>query len=89
VILDYRIHSVYPNPFNAMTKIVFDLAEASHVTLEIFNSIGQKVQTLVDDYYQTGRHTCIFETNKLASGIYLVRLDANGVIDSHKLILMK
>jgi hypothetical protein len=89
LILNYRIDSVYPNPFNATTKIVFDLTEASHVTLEIFNSIGQKVQTLVDDYYQTGHHTYIFQANKLTSGIYLLRLRANGVIDSHKLILIK
>lgn len=89
LVSDYKIHSIYPNPFNATTKIVFDLAEIGHVTLQIFNSIGQKVQTLVDDHYQTGRHTYIFQANKLAGGIYLLRLDANGVIDSHKLILMK
>jgi hypothetical protein len=89
LITDYRIHSVYPNPFNATTKIVFDLAVAGHVTLQIFNSIGQKVQTLVDEHYQAGRHTYIFQANKLASGIYLLRMDVNGMIDSHKLILMK
>ncbi|MFC1550194.1 T9SS type A sorting domain-containing protein [Candidatus Neomarinimicrobiota bacterium] len=89
LITDYRIHTVYPNPFNATTRIVFDIAKASHVTLQIFNSIGQKVQTLVDDHYQAGSHTYIFQANKLASGIYLLRLEADGGFDSHKLILMK
>jgi hypothetical protein len=89
LITDYRIHAVYPNPFNATTKIVFEIAEAGHVTLQLFNSIGQKVQTLVDDHYQAGRHTYTFQGNKLVSGIYILRLDANGVIDSHKLSLMK
>ncbi|MFC2084685.1 T9SS type A sorting domain-containing protein [Bacteroidota bacterium] len=86
---DYRIHSVYPNPFNATTKIVFDLAKTGHVTLQIFNITGQKVQTLVDDYYQKGRHNKIFKADKLSSGIYILHLDANGANDSRKLILMK
>ena len=87
--IDHRIHSVYPNPFNPTTRIVFDLAKASHVTLQIFNSMGQKVQTLLDDPYPSGRHTYIFQANHLAGGIYLLRLDANGVMDSRRLILVK
>jgi hypothetical protein len=89
VMSGYKIHSVYPNPFNARTNIVFDLAEACHVTLRIYNSLGQQVQTLADDHYEIGRHTHIFRADNLASGIYLLRLDANGVIDSRKLIVMK
>jgi hypothetical protein len=89
LVLDYRIHSVYPNPFNATTKIVFELPEAGHVILDIYNVNGQKVQTLVDGFYMAGHHTYVFQADNLASGTYFLRLNAHGVIDSHKLILMK
>ncbi len=88
-LLDYRINSVYPNPFNMTTKIVFELAKTGHATLEIFNSVGQKVQTLLDGYCQAGRHTYIFRANELSSGFYMLRLKVNGVVDAHRLILMK
>jgi hypothetical protein len=89
LVTDYRIHSVYPNPFNASANIVFDLAEASHVRLQVFNIKGQKVETLVDDPYLAGRYTHVFQADNLASGIYILRLSANGFTHSHRLILMK
>ncbi len=89
VMSDYEIHSVYPNPFNARTRIAFDLPEACHVTLRIYNSLGQQVRTLVDDHFQAGRHIHILRADNLASGIYLLRLNADGVIDSRKLIVMR
>jgi hypothetical protein len=89
VVSDCRIHSAYPNPFNATTKIVFDVDKTSRVTLQVYNIIGQKVQTLVDGYYPVGRHSTIFRGEELASGIYLVRLESNGVRDTRKLVLVR
>jgi hypothetical protein len=89
LVSDYRIHSVYPNPFNAATKIVFDLAKATPVLLEVYNVTGQKVQTLADSHYKAGRHTCIFRAENLANGIYILRLEADEVIDSRKLTILK
>lgn len=89
VVVDYRIHSVYPNPFNATAKIVFDLAKTCHVMLQVYNINGQKVQTLVNGAYTAGRHTHVFQTTNLASGIYILRLDANGHANSRKLTLVK
>jgi len=89
LILDYRVHSVYPNPFNATAKIMFDLAEAGHVTLQVYNIAGQKVRTLVDGPYKAGRHAHVFQATNLARGTYILRLDANGQVHSRKLILVK
>jgi hypothetical protein len=89
VISDYRIRSVYPNPFNASTKIVFDVAEAGHVSLRVYNITGQKIHTLADGHYPAGRHTRIFQADDLASGIYFLRLDVNGVADSRKMVLVR
>ncbi|UCE07248.1 MAG: T9SS type A sorting domain-containing protein [bacterium] len=86
---EYMIHSIYPNPFNESTKIVFDLAEDSHVRLQIYNINGQKVKTLVDGYYLSGRHTNIFQAINLASGTYILRLDTNGQMHSRRLSFIK
>lgn len=88
-VVDYRIHSVYPNPFNSMVEITFDLPKASNVMLQIYNINGQKVQTLVNKPYVAGRHTHIFQANNLTSGIYIIHLYANGHTHSQKLILVK
>ena len=72
-----------------MTKIVFDLAEASHVTLHVYNIKGRKVETLVAGPYLAGRHTYVFQATNLASGIYILRLSANGHVHSHRLTLIK
>ena len=89
VVSDYKIHSVYPNPFNATTKIVFDVAKAGHVTLQVYNIAGQKVQTLADGYYDAGRHTRVFQAGRLVSGIYFVHLDSNGIRDMRKAVLVR
>jgi hypothetical protein len=89
VVTEYKIHSVYPNPFNATTTIVFDVAQAGHVTLQVYNIAGQKVQTLADGYYDSGRHTRVFRSNALASGIYFVHLDSNGIRDMRKVVLVR
>jgi hypothetical protein len=89
LVSDYRIHSVYPNPFNASTRIILELSKPGHIKLQMFNTIGQRVQTLLDDHYQAGRHIHILQADNLASGSYLLRLEANGVIDSRKLTTVK
>ncbi len=86
---DYKINSVYPNPFNSAATIEFDLAGEGHVTLELYNSIGQNAGIIVDEYYPAGSHAHHFDAKNLPSGIYILRLNVNGVIDSHKLCLMK
>jgi hypothetical protein len=89
VIVDYRIHSVYPNPFNSMVEITFDLPEACNAILQVYNINGQKIQTLLNTPYTAGRHTHTFQENNLNSGVYILKLDANGHTHSQKLILVK
>jgi hypothetical protein len=89
LVSDYKINSIYPNPFNSRTRVVFDLAKAGHVTLQVYNIAGQKVQTLVDGSYKAGRHAYIFQATNLARGTYILRLDANGQAHSCKLTLVK
>jgi hypothetical protein len=72
----------YPNPFNPSTKIEFNLASDSKVTLKVFNLLGEEVTTLLNGNLSSGKHFVDFKSLNLNSGVYLYRLDAVG-IDGH------
>ena len=85
----------YPNPFNPVTNIAFNVNVSGNVVIEIYNSRGQKVSSLTDDYYAAGEHNIIWDgTNdrgdNVASGIYLYKMKAGGRYTStKKMILLK
>jgi hypothetical protein len=80
----------YPNPFNPSTTINFNLPKTSKVTLKVFNILGKEVATLVSDKLSAGSHSYQWsQTEGMASGIYLYRLEANGFVRIRKMILMK
>ena len=84
----------YPNPFNPETEISYSLAEGCDVRLEVFNIVGQRVVTLVDEYQEAGVHRVTWDSRgkdgrSAPSGIYLYRLSAGEYVESKKMILMK
>jgi len=60
----------FPNPFNPTTTINFSIAEASNVSIEIFNSAGQKVGTLVDKFINAGTHSVVWDASNYSAGVY-------------------
>jgi hypothetical protein len=72
----FVLHPAYPNPFNPMTTIAFDLPSTSHVLLSVFNVIGQEVVVLANELRGAGRHRVHFNAAGLASGIYFYRVEA-------------
>lgn len=88
---DFILYQNYPNPFNAQTTIRFNLNYPSKVQLRIFNSVGELVETLVDQELGSGIHEVIFDTkkNNLASGLYIYQLRVDDNIASKKLMLLK
>ena len=79
----------YPNPFNPETVIPFGLPEASHVVLEVYNLLGQRVASLLDEPLSAGRHTVTWYAVDEPSGVYLVRLVAGKVQKIQRLTLLK
>jgi len=65
----------YPNPFNPSTTIEYALPQRSYVTLAVFDALGQRVVTLVQDEKDAGYHRAVFDAAGLASGVYLYRLE--------------
>jgi hypothetical protein len=79
----------YPNPFNPTTTIIYDLANASHVRLSIFNVLGQEVLRIVDEEEHAGLHRAIVDGTRLASGVYIYRLTGGMYPMVKNMILMR
>lgn len=88
-LFDYELSQNYPNPFNPTTLISYSLKNDAHVTIKIFNSVGQHITTLVSEYQSEGRHSIQFEAKDLPSGIYIYSLTSENFLDSKKMLLVK
>jgi hypothetical protein len=83
------LDEAYPNPFNPSTTINFTLSQSGPVTLEVYDVLGRRVVTLLDEVRSSGPHTVRFEASGLPSGIYVYRLKALGQARSQTMMLMK
>ena len=80
-----------PNPFNPTTSLNVVVAEAGHVSVNVYNVVGQKVATLLNDYLNinTSGYTVNWDASNLSSGVYLVRAETANSISTQKLMLLK
>ncbi len=87
----FTLEQNYPNPFNPATNIAFTLPTAENVTLTVYNVLGQKVATLLNNQsMHVGNHSIQFDASQLASGTYLYRLDAGSSFSmSRTMVLLK
>ncbi len=85
----FSLGSNYPNPFNASTLIEYSIADPGNYTLEVFNTMGEKVASLHEGWLDKGNYRQHFSPGNLASGIYLYRLSGKGLAVTHKMIIMK
>ena len=84
----FRLEQNYPNPFNPSTTIRFALPRGVHVTLDVYNDLGEKVATLMNEWNEAGYHQVRW-TPTLASGVYIYRLRAGSFVESKKLLLLR
>ncbi len=79
----------YPNPFNPSTAMDLNLSDASFVSMQVVNVKGQIVSTLVDGYMDAGYHSITWDAQNMTSGMYFVKVEANGELITQKLMLVK
>lgn len=79
----------HPNPFNPVTQISLYLPQAVHVTIDIYNVLGQRVDRLVDDVMDAGEHVVEWDGSKAASGVYFYRFQAGDYVETKKMLLLK
>jgi len=84
-----ELTGVYPNPFNATTSITFTLPYSANATLKVYNILGGEVATVTAGHFEGGAHKVAFDGSQIASGVYLVRLEAEGVVTGMRMVLLK
>jgi hypothetical protein len=85
----FRLKQNYPNPFNPLTRIKFTLSNQEHVSVKVYNTLGQKIQALLNKTMPAGNHEVEFNGENLPSGIYFYRIQAGDFQDVKKMVILK
>ncbi|MBM4221867.1 MAG: T9SS type A sorting domain-containing protein [Gammaproteobacteria bacterium] len=85
----FALGEAYPNPFNPTTTIAYSVPETQAVTLSVFNTNGQLVQTLVNGMVERGEHKVVFDASSLSSGVYVYTLATANQTEMKKMVLVK
>jgi len=85
----FTLEQNYPNPFNPVTNIKFSIPKATNVQLTIYNSMGQEVKKLVNEFKNAGAYSVDFNASELASGTYFYKLETNDFTETKKMTLVK
>jgi len=88
-ISDYSLSQNYPNPFNPTTTISYSLNKASVINLELFDALGRKIKTLVNEYKSTGTYNYKLDMSDFPSGVYIYKLSNRETGISKKLVYLK
>ena len=86
---EFSLNQNYPNPFNPTSTISFGIPKAGEVRLEVYNMLGQKVSTLIDQKMQAGWHSVQFDASGLSSGTYIYRIQSGSFVQTEKMMLIK
>ena len=85
----FSLSAAYPNPFNPVTTLSFELPIGSDVTLSIYNLQGREVSTLISGNMDAGYHTARWNADAYSSGVYFVKMIAGEYVSTQKLMLVK
>lgn len=87
--ISYALFQNYPNPFNPATKIKYDIKQSGYVRLIIFDALGRKVETLVDEYQHAGTYETNFNASHYPSGVYFYKLTTNNFTETKRMLYLK
>jgi len=83
------LQAAYPNPFNPTTTLAYELPRAAHVRLAVYDGLGRLVRRVIDGPSAAGRFEAILDAGGLPSGVYLVRLQADGQVANRRIVLLR
>ena len=86
---NFHLGNNYPNPFNPVTRINFNIPEASRVKLTVYNALGQSVAELVNNHMEQGSYSVEWNASRFSSGIYYYKMETEGFTQIKKMILIK
>ncbi len=86
---EFALYRNYPNPFNPTTVIQYDVPKEAQVTIGVYNTLGQKVATLVNERESAGRYSVEFDGSRFSSGLYFFRMAAGSFVKVQKMMLVK
>ena len=89
VVTKFELNQNYPNPFNPTTAIKYSIPVSGEVTLKIFNSLGEEVATIVNEFRSAGNYEIIFNATDISSGVYYYQLKAGNLVKTKKMLLLK
>jgi Secretion system C-terminal sorting domain/Divergent InlB B-repeat domain/Viral BACON domain len=85
----FDLQTNFPNPFNPTTNIRFSIPHAANVKIQIFDMLGEEVEVLTNQYFNSGTYLITFHSQNIPSGIYYYRIQSEGFCDTKKMILLK
>jgi len=85
----FQLEQNFPNPFNPTTTISYDLPVRTHVSLAVYNGLGQRVATVIDEIEDPGTHRVVFDGSRIPSGAYFYRIQTPGFTRTKVLVLVR
>src|SRR4030095_9510106 len=86
--IKYKLYQNFPNPFNPLTTIKFDIPKDGNVSIKIYDITGRELFG-INEYKQAGSYSVVFDGKNYASGLYLYRIESGNYVETKKMVLIK
>ncbi len=87
--VDFALFANYPDPYTPTTTIKYDIAKASQVELVIYDVLGRRIKTVVNQVQDSGSYSVVIDASQFASGVYFYQLRAKSFVVTKKMILLR
>lgn len=85
----FYLYQNYPNPFNSSTQIKFSVPRQTQLKIDLYNILGELLQTITEGLYEAGYYQTEFDAQNLPSGVYIYRMEGSEMVHSRKMIILK